>query len=101
MRKLSAALAVASRPGLQALDSMCGTPKAPEPLAAVAPPPGVKLSTEPTGASITGRCTGLPKNVEVASTFDTSRSTRGRKATLSMARRFRFDVVSVLVAQIR
>ena len=79
---------------------MCGTPKAPEALAEVAPPPGVKLSTEPTGASMTGRRTGRPMKVEVESTLEVSRSTRGRKAIASMAARFRLSVVSVSVPPI-
>ncbi len=80
---------------MQALLSMCGTPKAPEALPAVAPPPAVKLSTEPTGASITGMRTGLPRKLHDTSTLDTSRSTRGLKAMESIAARLRLSVVSV------
>jgi len=95
MRKLSAAAAVASRPGLQAELSIWGTPKAAEALAAVAPPPGVKVSMEPTGAIITGMRRRFPKKVAPVSMRETSRSTRGRKARLSMPRRLRRSVVSV------
>jgi len=101
MRKLSAAFATASSPGLQTLESICGTPKSAEACAAVAPPPGVNDSTEPIGANITGMRTGRPRNVDVASTFETSRSTRGRKAIESRASRLRRSVVSVSVAPIR
>src|SRR5213083_3060036 len=66
MRKLSAAFATASSPGLQTLESICGTPKSAEACAAVAPPPGVNDSTEPIGAKITGMRTGRPRNVDVA-----------------------------------
>jgi len=101
MRKLSAAAAVASSPGLQAELSIWGTPKAPEAFAAVAPPPGVKLSIEPIGASITGMRTRRPKKVEPVSMRETSRSTRARKARLSMPRRLRRSVVSVSVPPTR
>ena len=94
-------MATASSPGLHTEDSICGTPKSAEASAAVAPPPGVKLSIEPIGAIITGMRTGLPRKLEVASTFETSRSTRGRKASESMARRLRRSVVSVSVAPTR
>jgi hypothetical protein len=80
---------------------MCGTPKAPEALPAVAPPPGAKLSTDPTGASITGMRTGLPRKADDVSTLETSRSTRGRQASESIAARLRFTVVSVSVPPIR
>src|SRR5258707_3778612 len=80
MRKLSAAFAVASSPGLHALESICGTPNSAEACAAVAPPPGVNDSTEPIGANITGMRTGRPRNVDEASSLETLLSTRGRKA---------------------
>src|SRR5207245_3609449 len=83
MRKLFAAAATASRPGLQTELSIWGTPNSSDALAAVAPPPSAKVSMEPMGASMRGRRTGRPKSVEVASTFETSRRTRGRKATES------------------
>ncbi len=101
MRKLSAAAAVASRPGLQAELSIWGTPNAAEARAAVAPPPGVNVSMEPTGASITGMRTRRPKKVEPVSMRETSRSTRGRNARLSRARRLRRSVVSVSVPPTR
>jgi hypothetical protein len=101
MRKLSAALATASRPGLQTEDSIWGTPNSADAWAAVAPPPGVKLSIEPIGAIITGRRTSLPRKLEVASTLETFRSTLGRKASESMASRLRRSVVSVSVAPTR
>ena len=98
---MSAALATASSPGLQTEDSICGTPNSAEACAAVAPPPGVKLSIEPIGANITGMRTGLPRNVLVASTLATLRSTRGRKARESIASRLRRSVVSVSVPPTR
>ena len=49
-------------PGCTRSDSICGTPNSAEASAAVAPPPGVKLSIEPMGAIITGMRTGLPRN---------------------------------------
>ena len=76
---MSAALATASSPGLHTELSICGTPNSAEAWAAVAPPPGVKLSIDPIGAIITGMRSGLPRKVEVASTLETLRSTRGRK----------------------
>ena len=101
MRKLSAAFAVASSPGLQALDSICGTPNSAEACAAVAAPPGVNDSTEPMGANITGMRTGRPRKVDEASSRETLRSTRGRKAIESRASRLRRSVVSVSVPPIR
>jgi hypothetical protein len=101
MRKLSAAAAVASSPGLQAELSIWGTPKAAEALAAVAPPPGVKDSMEPMGASMTGMRTFRPKKVAPVSMRETSRSTRGRKARLSIPSRLRRSVVSVSVPPTR
>jgi len=98
---LSAALATASSPGWHTDDSICGTPNSAEACAAVAPPPGVKLSMEPIGAISTGRRTGLPRKVDVASTLETSRSTRGRNASESIARRLRRSVVSVSVPPTR
>ena len=95
MRKLSAALATASSPGLHTDDSIWGTPNSADACAAVAPPPGVKLSMEPMGAIMTGMRTGRPRKLDVASTLETSRSTRGRKASESMASRLRRSVVSV------
>jgi len=80
---------------------ICGTPNSAEACAAVAPPPGVKLSIEPIGANITGMRTGLPRNVLVASTLATLRSTRGRKARESIASRLRRSVVSVSVPPTR
>src|SRR5438445_11236931 len=68
MRKLFAAAATASRPGLQTELSIWGTPNSSDALAAVAPPPSAKVSMEPMGASMRGRRTGRPKSVEVAST---------------------------------
>ena len=101
MRKLFAAAATASRPGLQTELSIWGTPNSSDALAAVAPPPSAKVSMEPMGASMRGRRTGRPKSVEVASTFETSRRTRGRKATESSACRLRRSVVSVSAPPIR
>ena len=101
MRKLSAALATASTPGLQTFDSICGTPNSAEAWAAVAPPPGVKDSMEPMGANITGMRMVRPRKVDVESTLETSRSTRGRKAMASRARRLRRSVVSVSVPPVR
>src|SRR5260370_40669247 len=86
MRKLSAAAAVASRPGLQAELSIWGTPKAAEALAAVAPPPGVKVSMDPTGVIITGLRSRFPKKEAPVPMRDTPRNTRGRTATLSTPR---------------
>ena len=67
----------------------------------VMPPPGSKDSSEPTGASITGRRSFLPKISDEGSILDTSRSTRGRKAIESSAMRLRRSVVSVSVPPIR
>jgi len=101
MRKLSAAAATASRPGLQTELSICGTLNSADAFAAVAPPPGSKLSTEPTGAIMTGMRTGRPNSVEEVSIFETSRRTRGRNASESSARRLRRSVVSVSVPPAR
>ena len=60
--------------------SICGTSNSAEALAAVAPPPASKLSTEPTGAIMTGIRTLRPNSVDVLSIFETLRRTRGRKA---------------------
>jgi hypothetical protein len=86
---------------LQTEESIWGTPNSPEAFAAVAPPPSVKVSTEPIGASITGRRIGRPKSVALVSIFETSRRTRGRKATESSAWRLRRSVVSVSVPPTR
>src|SRR5262245_65504247 len=94
MRKLSAAAATASRPGLQTELSICGTLNSAEAFAAVAPPPGSKLSTEPTGAIMTGIRIGRPKRLELVSIFDTFRSTRGRNAIESIAIRLSLCEVS-------
>ena len=91
----------ASSPGLHTELSIWGTPNSAVALATVAPPPSVKLSIEPTGASITGMRMGRPKRLAVESTFDTSRSTRGRRAMESMAWRLRRSVVSVSAPPIR
>jgi hypothetical protein len=58
-----AASAVASSPGLHCELSISGMPKSRAALAAVAPPPGSKLSSEPIGASSTGRRTARPAAV--------------------------------------
>jgi hypothetical protein len=86
---------------LQTEDSIWATPNSAEAWAAVAPPPGVKLSIEPIGAIITGSRMGRPRKVPVASTLDTSRSTRGRNPRESMASRLRRRVVSVSVPPTR
>ena len=101
MRTLSAALATASRPGLQTDESICATPNAPAAFAAVAPPPSAKVSIEPIGASMTGMRVGRPRRVALASTLETSRRTRGRKAIESRAWRLRRSVVSVSAPPIR
>ena len=101
MRRLSAAAAVASSPGLHAELSIWGMPKRAAPFAAVAAPPGVNDSTEPMGASMTGRRTGSPNHVPALSIAVTSRRTRGRKAIESSAWRFRRSVVSVSVPPTR
>jgi len=101
MRKLSAAAATASRPGLQTELSICGTSNSADALAAVAPPPGSNVSTEPTGAIMTGMRTFRPNKVDVLSIFATLRSTRGRKAIESRACRLRLSVVSVSVPPAR
>ncbi len=101
MRKLSAAAATASRPGLHTELSICGTLNSADAFAAVAPPPGSKLSTEPTGAIMTGMRIGRPNSVVEVSIFETSRSTRGRNASESSAWRLRRSVVSVSVQPAR
>ena len=95
MRKLSAAFATASSPGLHTELSICGMPNSAEALADEAPPPGSKLSIEPMGASITGMRIRRPRSVVVQSRLETSRRTRGRKASESSACRLRRSVVSV------
>jgi hypothetical protein len=70
-------------------------------LGCAAAAPGSKLSIEPTGASITGMRTRRPSRLDVQSIFDTSRSTRGRKAIESSAWRLRLSVVSVSAPPIR
>src|SRR2546430_10267437 len=77
MRKLSAAFAVASRPGRQTELSIWGTPNSADARATVAPPPGSNVSSPPMGASRTGRRTERPRKVEAESTRETSRRTRG------------------------
>ena len=66
------------------------------------PPPGSKDSSEPTGASITGRRIFLPRISDDGSIFETSRSTRGLKA-IEIERHAvaRCSVVSVSVPPIR
>ena len=54
-------------------------------------------SSPPTGASTTGSLIGRSKKRPEASSFETSRSTRGRNAMRSMASRLRLTVVSVSV----
>ena len=74
---------------------------APAPLATVMPPPGSKDSSEPTGASMTGRRIFLPRISDEGSIVETLRSTRGLKAIESSAMRLRRSVVSVSVPPIR
>ncbi len=74
---------------------------APAPWATVMPPPGSKDSSEPTGASITGRRILRPRISEDGSIVDTSRSTRGLKAIVSSASLLRRSVVSVSVPPIK
>ena len=62
---------------------------------------GVEDSSEPTGASMTGMRRSPAEEAAGASTAETSRSTRGRKAMLSSARRLRRSVVSVSVPPTR
>ena len=71
------------------------------PFPAVAAPPGSKDSSEPTGASMTGRRSFMPRKLAVQSTLETSRSTRGRSAIASSAARLRRSVVSLSVAPTR
>ena len=82
---------------------MIGTPKAEAASPAVTAPlwPTAMNSSPPTGASITGRRIVLPNSVAVLSMLDTSRSTRGRRASASMPMRLRRIVVSVSVAPTR
>ena len=61
---------------------------------AAAPPPGSKTCSDPTGASRTGMRSLCPRNSVDVSMLDTSRSTRGRKASRSNASRLRRSVVS-------
>ena len=96
-----ATAAVASSPGWQTEESICGTPNCAAARAADAAPPSTIDSRPPIGASITGRRTGWPRNFAVQSTLLTSRSTRGRKAISSSARRFRSTVVSVSAPPMR
>ena len=81
--------------------SICGTSNSADAFAAVAPPPGSNVSTDPTGAIITGIRTLRPNRVDVLSIFETLRSTRGRKAIESRACRLRRRVVSVSVPPAR
>ena len=70
-------------------------------LATVAPPPGSKLSSEPTGANSTGMRNFRPNRVALQSISLTSHNTRGRKASASSAMRLRATLVSVSEAPIR
>ena len=63
-------------------------------LATATAPSGVMSCSDPIGASITGILSLCPRNVLDVSTFETSTSTRERKARLSSAERFRHMVVS-------
>ena len=74
---------------------MEATANSPADLATVTPPPDSTAPREPMGASMTGMRSLSPRKVDEQSTADTSRSTRGRKAMESRARRLRFRVVSV------
>ncbi len=80
---------------------MIGTPNSVAPRPAVAAPPGLKDSSEPTGASMTGSRSFMPRKFVLASTLETSRSTRGRRAIASSAARLRRSVVSLSAAPIR
>ncbi len=96
MRSASgAASATASSPGLHTELSMWATPNSAAARTTVAAPPGSNDSSEPTGASTTGRRSCRPKRVTLVSMLLTSRSTRGRNAIESSAMRLRFIVVSV------
>ena len=95
------AAAMGSSPGMETEETMIGTPNSAAARAAGAPPSGSKFSSPPTGASMIGRVIGRPRKRPVRSMVETSRSTRGRKARLSMAARLRIIVVSVSVAPTR
>jgi len=69
--------------------------------ATVAPPPGSKTCSDPTGAHSTGMRSFLPNSELLQSTSETSRNTRRRKPIASSARRLRARVVSVLEPPIK
>jgi len=100
-RAAGAACAVASSPGWATELTNIGTPKDEAALATAAVPPALRFSIDPTGASTTGNRAFLPKTVADVSTWETSRSTRGRNASESSARRLRFNVVSVSPPPVR
>ena len=80
---------------------MIGTPNSVAPRPAVAAPPGSNDFNEPTGASMTGNRSFIPRKFAVQSTLETSRRTRGRKAIASNAARLRRNVVSLSAAPTR
>ena len=80
---------------------MCSAPNSAAALVGPAPPPGEKSCSEPIGARMTGRRTSWPSTLARVLTFSTLRSTRGRKAMASSARRLRSSVVSVSAPPIR
>ena len=90
-----------SIPGSETEDRIMPLPNSVVAAARVAPPPGSKFCKEPTGAHSTGTRNFLPNNVLLLSTFDTSRSTRGRKPIESSAKRLRASVVSLSEPPIR
>ena len=78
-----------------------GQPKVPAASATAAQAAGSKRSMLPIGASATGIAILRPRNVVLVSVPLTSRSTRGRNASESSARRLRRTVVSVSAPPIR
>jgi len=101
LRPPLAALVTASISSVDTDESIIPAPYWSAALATVAPAPGSKLSSDPTGASTTGMRSVLPSSVRAGSSLATSTSTRGLRAMRSRASRLRFTVVSVSVPPTR
>ena len=111
MRVASGAVAATvSSPGSHTDESIWAAPNSPAARTTDAAAPGWKLSSAPTGASTTGSRSRRPNAATCESTWQTSRSTRGRKRELierepvAPQRGFRLggadDVVPVVLVEI-
>jgi hypothetical protein len=94
-------LPVSSTSGLATELWNIGQPKAPAASATAAQASRSKRSMLPIGASATGIASLRPRNFDEVSVPLTLRSTRGRNASESIARRFLRTVVSVSAPPIR